>query len=589
MKISVLLTTFNRRHVLATTFPGLLEQDFPPEEYELVVVVDGSNDGSATFLRSLPARCAVRIIEQENHGQVAAQNVALHAARGEIVLWMDDEVICSRELLREHVAAHSQNPRCAVFGPVRLAAESPVSIASLWCERWFNNYVETGGKLAVRPDFEDLAPMSPNTSVARSELLACGGFDEHFGHAQDLELALRLRQRGIQPFFQPTAVTCQISVKNDRELVRDAVYQARDYVRLARKHPAYRPELPLAPVVRSGAVKRLIARTAACLPGVADKFLRVPYGIADRLRVMPTARRAGVRLLDYRRLAAMLSSAALEAGSWSALMTLFDQRLPVLAYHHVGPYRAGANPDLTVSPEAFQRQIAWLARHRFTAITSLQWLECRERGVPLPDRAVLLTFDDAYLDLHYHALPVLRRYGFAATVFVVTGCIGGASSWDEPAGWMALDCMSAEQIRHWDEQGIEFGAHSHYHPDLTRLSDSEIVEELDACTHELERILGVKPRSFAYPYGKFNDAVRCRVRERFGLGFSVLGGLNTLDTNAHALRRNLVLPGDTWLDLAGRALWGKSPIRGIRWRARYALGMVSRRLSPHSARPVPSA
>src|SRR4051812_16228434 len=124
MKISIVIPTYNRRDLLARTLPTVFDQDFPGGEFEVVVVIDGSTDGTAEMLRHLNPPCGFQIIEQPNRGQAAAKNVGLRAARGELVLFMDDDILCGRGVVAEHVDAHEGAAAVVAFGPVYISAES---------------------------------------------------------------------------------------------------------------------------------------------------------------------------------------------------------------------------------------------------------------------------------------------------------------------------------------------------------------------------------------------------------------------------------------------------------------------------------
>jgi peptidoglycan/xylan/chitin deacetylase (PgdA/CDA1 family) len=246
-------------------------------------------------------------------------------------------------------------------------------------------------------------------------------------------------------------------------------------------------------------------------------------------------------------------------------------RLPVLLYHHVGPPRPGAIPSLTVSPERFERQVRWLARRGYNGICPADWLRWRREGKGLPHKPVLLTFDDGYADLVEYALPVLRRYGFGAAVYVVTGQLGGTNAWDEARGSSTLHLMSVEQIRYWAKQGIEFGAHSRTHADLTALSARELSEEVMGSGKDLESILGSRVVSFAYPYGFHNPTVDDCIRKSFDLAFLAgddVEGLNHLSIDPCLMRRTMVQTNDSLVDLECRARWGRNPILDLRARLR---------------------
>src|SRR6266852_4114083 len=105
MKISVIIPTFNRRDVITRTLPTLFNQDFPKNEYEVIVVIDGAIDDTAEMLQRFAPTCAFRFCEQPNQGQAVAKNAAADLARGELLLFLDDDLICDATLLREHVLA----------------------------------------------------------------------------------------------------------------------------------------------------------------------------------------------------------------------------------------------------------------------------------------------------------------------------------------------------------------------------------------------------------------------------------------------------------------------------------------------------
>lgn len=242
-------------------------------------------------------------------------------------------------------------------------------------------------------------------------------------------------------------------------------------------------------------------------------------------------------------------------------------RLPVLMYHRVAPDAANESSEFTISPHQFERQLRWLARCGYVGIRPSDWLRCCRHTQRLPARPLLLTFDDAHAALAEYAFPMLGRYGFGAGVFVVTGCVGKTNAWDAEIGWGPYPLMTADQIRAWAAQGIEFGAHSRTHRELTTLSGTEVADEVAGSQEDLASILGASVVSFAYPYGCYNEVVRECVRSHFDMAFTAKGGVNTLRTDLHLLRRTMVLPGDGALNLAFRVRVGWSPGEAVRWGA----------------------
>src|SRR5437868_2151795 len=107
MLISVVIPTYNRKEILSSLLARMFNHDFPTTAYEVIVVVDGSTDGSAQFLHSLKAPCAFRVIEQPNEGRSAARNVGARAAMGRFILFLDDDMWCDRKLLTYHFESQS--------------------------------------------------------------------------------------------------------------------------------------------------------------------------------------------------------------------------------------------------------------------------------------------------------------------------------------------------------------------------------------------------------------------------------------------------------------------------------------------------
>ncbi|WP_206302671.1 polysaccharide deacetylase family protein [Streptomyces sp. WAC 01529] len=209
--------------------------------------------------------------------------------------------------------------------------------------------------------------------------------------------------------------------------------------------------------------------------------------------------------------------------------------VPILMYHSIARLPSAATHDLSVSPDAFAHQMEVLGERGFTPLTTAQLAAAwRARGAALPERPVLITFDDGYEGVHRHALPVLAEHGFASTLFVTTGWLRG-----EHYTGGSLDVMlDWDQVRELAATGMEVGAHSHTHPELDQLRDAELRSELRRCHDIVADELGTRPASFAYPYGYSSRRVRGRVREA-GFVQSVVVG-NTLARRTqgpYALRR----------------------------------------------------
>ena len=208
--------------------------------------------------------------------------------------------------------------------------------------------------------------------------------------------------------------------------------------------------------------------------------------------------------------------------------------VPILMYHSVATEPSDATRALSVAPEAFAEQLALLADQGFTPVNTARLATSWRAGAPLPPRPVLITFDDGYEGVHRHALPVLAKHGFAATLFVSTGWLRGA--YDTGGG---LDTMlDWDQVRELAAAQVEIGGHSHTHPQLDQLDDDALRFELLRCKEIIADELGTRPASFAYPYGYSSRRVRRTVREAgFAQSLAVGNGLARRRQGPYALQR----------------------------------------------------
>ncbi|MBM4200788.1 MAG: polysaccharide deacetylase family protein [Gammaproteobacteria bacterium] len=180
--------------------------------------------------------------------------------------------------------------------------------------------------------------------------------------------------------------------------------------------------------------------------------------------------------------------------------------LPVLMYHRVAPGKADAMRRYRVSPEAFEEQLQYLRDAGFYSVGWAEWQAAAAARIPLPGRAIALTFDDGYQDVFEFAAPLLERYGFRATVFLVADRIGGSNVWDQ-AFAETIPLMGWAEIRELHARGLQFGSHTATHRALTGLSIAEVVDEGARSRAMIEDALRSPVRAIAYPYGDFDDPV----------------------------------------------------------------------------------
>ncbi|HEY8983471.1 MAG TPA: polysaccharide deacetylase family protein [Streptomyces sp.] len=224
-----------------------------------------------------------------------------------------------------------------------------------------------------------------------------------------------------------------------------------------------------------------------------------------------------------------------------------DVRVPILMYHAVADEPSDATRELSVSPEAFGEQMGLIAERGLTPLTTAALAARWRSGRPLPPHPVLITFDDGYEGVHRHALPVLSRLGFPATLFVSTGWIRGAYDTGGALGTM----LDWSQIRELADAEVEIGGHSHSHPQLDQLDDRSLHTELARCRDLVADELGALPASFAYPYGYSSRRVREAVRANgFAQALAVGNSLARRAQGPYALRRVTVRRRTTTADFA---------------------------------------
>ncbi len=187
-------------------------------------------------------------------------------------------------------------------------------------------------------------------------------------------------------------------------------------------------------------------------------------------------------------------------------------KLPILLYHKIDDIPAGARyPQNYVTPRQFDAQLAFLKRFGYRGISFADYLAYRQGTARLPRRAVIITFDDGYRSNCDIALPILKRHGFTATVFLVAGRVGKTSGWDSDD--VPEPLLDVGAIRAMQAEGIEFQSHTTTHPRLTQLSPGLAREELSSSRVLLTQLLGRPVSVVAYPYGDYNEAVMRLARE----------------------------------------------------------------------------
>jgi peptidoglycan/xylan/chitin deacetylase (PgdA/CDA1 family) len=180
----------------------------------------------------------------------------------------------------------------------------------------------------------------------------------------------------------------------------------------------------------------------------------------------------------------------------------------------------------------------WLREHGFQTIRLSELVRCLADRRPLPARSVVLTFDDGFESVYTEAFPILARYGFTATVFLVGDSYGGQNDWPgQPALIPRFSLLNWAQIRELAQYGIDFGGHTLTHPRLDRLGPAQLRQEIVTAQARLEEQLGHPVELFAYPYGSYSAAAKALVEQTYCGACSVRLGVVSGHSDRYALER----------------------------------------------------
>lgn len=224
-------------------------------------------------------------------------------------------------------------------------------------------------------------------------------------------------------------------------------------------------------------------------------------------------------------------------------MNRFAYHIPILGYHRVGEMKGDHVP--TVSARSFERQLAFLRRCGLRIITLEDVVVSLERDGTTPTRSVVITFDDGYEETYTVAWPILKRFGFPATVFVTPAEVGlpGFATW--------------EQITQMAQDGMSIGSHTMHHSYVPLVGNDRLEEELVDSKRVIEQRIGVPVRWLSYPVGGFTEQAQTLIKQAGYLAACTTNRARSRSViDRYALRRVKVTERDGhpllfWVKLSG--------------------------------------
>ncbi|MCC7374873.1 MAG: polysaccharide deacetylase family protein [Verrucomicrobiales bacterium] len=229
---------------------------------------------------------------------------------------------------------------------------------------------------------------------------------------------------------------------------------------------------------------------------------------------------------------------------------LFDRGVPILTYHKFGPRPRGVRlRGLYLPRRLFARQLREWRKGGFESVGLADAV-----GHPA-GRPLVLTIDDGFRSVLEHALPLLVKSGFTATLYLVADRLGADNVWEQAEGEAPAPLMEVAEVREWLAAGQRIGSHTCTHPWLTRIPISKAREEIQSSRKKLEDTFGIEVKDFCYPYGDWNVPVRDAVEAAgYATATTTDFGINHPESDVFALRR-ITARHASWGWRAIRAWW----------------------------------
>lgn len=197
--------------------------------------------------------------------------------------------------------------------------------------------------------------------------------------------------------------------------------------------------------------------------------------------------------------------------------------VPVIYYHSVNK---NAENELMITPDALEEQLNYINDNNYTTITITELYEHLKNKKPIPEKSILITFDDGYMNNYTEAFPILKKLNMKATIFCVGNSLDGSYY------------LSEEAIKEMSSYGIDIQSHTVNHLHLDTLNYNEQLSELKQSKQILERITGKEVISIAYPFGDYNqDTVKAAKEAGYKMAFTTNLGLSDRDDNIYELDR----------------------------------------------------
>jgi len=582
--LSIVIPTYNRRTAVVKLVETLLRQERPNLTIEIVVVIDGSSDGTAKALNAIggSADARVEVISTPNNGRAAARNTGIARCTGRFILFLDDDVLPIGSLLAAHASADETAD--VVLGRIEPGGNPHELMVFRSLGEQF--YQDRHKRLST-PDlvFRATDVFAGNLSVRRSLLELIGGFDVSYSGygCEDWDLGQRLIEAGATIAYVPDAAVVHLAITTPGRWLQNAREEAITQQRLVEKHPVLIRDVSLGGLHEDPIVGRSISHFALQFPRlaqIAGSAAMRAVALMDSLPTVSLNRRVAAQSWQLH----FWSAVSQDRQSAHETRERYEFHGRILCYHRIAEDPNPALAEFAMRPDDFRGQMRWLRDHGWTVISLMDMLDAFDTGRTL-HKAVALTFDDGYQDLLDQALPILQEFGYPATAFVVTDLFGRSAEWDAKYGGEMAPLANLDDIKALEAAGWEIGHHTRTHPALTELDDEQLEDEIAGGKRDLETALGHPVQTFAYPYGIHDIRVRrAAKRAGFRAGLPLASRVASSRSPEFATERVCVLRDHTLRDFQSLLLFGWD----VRGSLRHLLGSPGRLLKgPVEAVPDP--
>ena len=411
--VSVIIPTYRRDRILKRLLDGLASQTFPPDRFEVVVVLDGSHPPTESMLTESKYPFRLKWFVRPHHGETWARNFGMTQAVGDYLLFLDDDVLPDSHLVEKHMEAHQRSDRLVVLGALQAHPDSP--------EKFLAETTDFTGAVFRRCSSEGYQPtyldfLDGNFSTRKQYLVELHGWDEsleEYGGIDDMDLGYRLSQLGLTFRFEPQALGFHYYVKSLGHFLRDIRITGRAQVYFFQKHPECVRDLRFPSIINGAREKVLVFGLSRVVP----EFIF--SGIIRSTNSLSLGRKflvGGLGQLFVRSLAGLF----LCRGFWegpvniAALQRRLTLRIPILSYELVSGQGDSDNPPWT---QALARQLDSLNEAGYNTISLSELHNWLARLEPLPSRPIALVFHGMDPRRFSAVVQELKKHDSKATLF----------------------------------------------------------------------------------------------------------------------------------------------------------------------------